>query len=138
MAGFTANITLDPASIRAIARFEDWELRLFPLMMEAERQNVADIKRLAQNEMWAGFQNPTGALENNFGTYVYGPYEAEVENDMPYAVRRNYGFSGKTDALGRYYANDPGILWAENAVDLAIPHVEANVTAAFNAVIAGI
>jgi hypothetical protein len=36
--------------------------------------------------------------------------------DSPYALRRNYGFSGMTDSLGRTFTSDPGIFYAEDAL----------------------
>jgi hypothetical protein len=58
------------------------------------------------------WQNGTGTLDGSF-TVAARPYGAEAGSDLPYSRRREFGFSGRTDSLGRYYANDPGAFYMQ-------------------------
>ena len=133
----TARITLDAATLQEIARIASWEVALGQQMIAAQTQNMYDLEHLAQDWMWTHFKNPTGRMEEAFDFLVDGR-QARLENTVPYSQRRNYGFSGRTDALGRFYPHDPGILWAENAAQLSIPYVEKNVRGAINRTITGV
>lgn len=66
------------------------------------------------------FKNPTGALNSHFGGQItswgFPVISGMVFNDSPYAWRRDRGFSGMTDSLGRFYPNDPGVYYMENAL----------------------
>jgi hypothetical protein len=70
--------------------------------------------------MYATFINPeAGTLETNFTQDVEetgNGVKGYLINDSPYAWRREEGFSGKTDSLGRFYQNDPGIGYMANTV----------------------
>lgn len=62
--------------------------------------------------MFASFYNPSGELEGNFTqeiTQDLGGIQGKLINDSPSAWRREAGFSGMTDSLGRFFPNDPGI-----------------------------
>lgn len=70
------------------------------------------LEPTAVNYMYAQFKAPNGGLEGNFShsyTDIANGVQAIVGNDLPYAWRREEGFSGKTDSMGRYFADDPGI-----------------------------
>lgn len=61
-------------------------------------QRIIDL--IPTNMHW---QNPSGVLEDSFF------YDGNsVTSDVAWAHRREVGFSGQTDSLGRYYPNDPG------------------------------
>lgn len=87
--------------------------RMLPAM--SELINKGEV--IATTRMFQKFKHPTGDLEaawiqtsvQDGDTHVTGL----LENYSPYAKRRNYGFSGRTDSLGRYYPNDPGIGYME-------------------------
>lgn len=57
----------------------------------------------AQTNTWTAFQNPTGATADSIYPWVVSPSEIEVVADTPYARRLEYGFSGMTDSLGRFF-----------------------------------
>ena len=135
---FTLHVALDDATLLALAHLKDFEARSYPFLRIAMAESLDDLEYQAQEWMWAHFMNPTGPLENAWWKSVYGPWDAELENTSAYGQRRNYGFSGQTDALGRYYPHDPGIAWAENAVANSYPDVERNFQIAFDRTIAGI
>lgn len=50
----------------------------------------------------------SGDLYDNIQPHYFSSFKAMLYTDLPYSWRREEGFSGKTDSLGRYYANDPG------------------------------
>lgn len=75
------------------------------------------IQKNAQANMQAGFQhNSSGGLSDTLQSGFTSTTESFVGSALPYARRREYGFSGQTDVLGRYYPNDPGIAYLSHAV----------------------
>lgn len=54
------------------------------------------------------WQHPTGQLEGSLKVQQESPMVTAIGSDLPYARRREEGFSGMTDSRGRYFANDPG------------------------------
>lgn len=66
--------------------------------------------------------NPTPLLDLSF-TVSARPYGAEAGSDLPYSRRREFGFSGKTDSLGRYYAHDPGAFYLQKTLQDLPSHV---------------
>ena len=138
MSDFTLNVVLDDASILAAARMANFETLLYPNLTIAMGESLDDIEFHAQEWMYGHFMNPLGPLEEAFTKHVYGGYSAELWNDLPYAQRRNYGFSGMYDSLGRFYPYDPGIAWAENAVANSYYDVDLNFKVAVDKTIAGI
>lgn len=81
---------------------------------------VDSLKRLKDGGKFFAndrFQNPSGELEKHFAGEVtswdFPVISGVMYNDSPYAWRREKGFSGMTDSLGRYFANDPGVAYME-------------------------
>lgn len=70
------------------------------------------------------FINPTGALAGSVGVDMLDEYSGTVGPTLAYSWRRDRGFSGKTDSLGRYYPLDPGIFYAELAIQDAATLLE--------------
>lgn len=111
--GFTLDIMLDAASLGRLHAFNNYEAFLEPALLNAQEASLSMIQASATDFMWSHFRNPGGALEEAWEVDIQSPYLGILTNTSPYGQRRNYGFSNKTDALGRYYAHDPGIGWAE-------------------------
>ena len=111
--GFTLDVTLDAASLFRLHSFANYETVLEPALLKAMDASISMIQAYATDFMWSHFRHPTGALEEAWEVEELTPYRTSLANTSPYARRRNYGFSNMTDALGRYYAHDPGIGWAE-------------------------
>lgn len=113
--GFSLDIALDAASLATLHRFANYEAILEPELYKAMESGISILQAGATDFMWSHFRHPTGRLENpeSWEAEVVSPYLATLGNIQPYDRRRNYGFSNMTDALGRYYAHDPGIGWAE-------------------------
>jgi hypothetical protein len=80
------------------------------------------------------FQNPTGAMESHFGgqitSWEFPVISGMMFNDSPYAWRRDRGFSGMTDSLGRFYPNDPGVYYMEDALTAEMDWIVARFTKA--------
>jgi hypothetical protein len=123
---FTLRAGFDPASMRIAQRFVTWPLFFEPRMEWATTESLDDLRVEAQNWMEAHFMNPTGDLSDSLEMEVDSPFEGWMGTYSPYGRRRNWGFSGMTDSLGRYYPLDPGIAWAENAIANAFPHIQNN------------
>lgn len=114
--GFDFHIDLDEATYKRVLAFS-----YFPTIMDAEfgvamLESVQMLQLDAWRFMYDNFKAPTGQLEESLMYVVESPYEAWMGSELPYARRRDWGFSGMTDALGRYYPYDPGIYWAENTI----------------------
>ena len=114
---------LDQAALGRLAHLADPTVALWPAMREAMTQSLDELEREAIATMYAEFIDATGQVENAFAKYP-GTFESELENTEPYSQRLNYGFSGMTDSLGRYYAYWPAYHWAETTVIDATPAVE--------------
>jgi hypothetical protein len=63
------------------------------------------------------FMEPSGTLAGDISVVMIDAYSAYTGSDLPYAPRREWGFSGKTDRLGRYYPNDPGGFFMTAAIE---------------------
>jgi len=111
--GFAIELTLDEASLATLHSFANYETVLEPALSNAMESGISMIQAYATDFMYSHFRNPTGAMESAWDAEVQSPYLAILGNTAPYSQRRNYGFSNMTDSLGRYYAHDPGIGWAE-------------------------
>ena len=113
---FSLDIALDAASLKRVAAFSYYPTILDVEFTAAMQASVELLEASTYADMWETFTNPTGQLEDSLGYGVDSPYQAWMGTDSPYGRRRNYGFSGMTDALGRFYPHDVGIHWAERAV----------------------
>ncbi len=112
--GFTMDVKLHPDSLNYLTSFTGYQAHLEPALSIAMEKGISMLQAYATDFMYSHFQNPTGPLEEDFWEVdTQGPYLTILSNTAPYSQRRNYGFSNMTDALGRYYAHDPGIGWAE-------------------------
>ncbi len=84
------------------------------------------VAQLPSNMHW---KKPTGALAGSFSVRPHTG-GAEGGTDLPYGRRREFGFSGRTDSLGRYYANDPGAFYIQTTITqlgdkVLEPYIEA-------------
>jgi hypothetical protein len=105
------NIFFDDASLATLASFPGWKG-----VLEEELDKALDIDAQIFNVAVRGAQrwkNPTGELQNSFYFFTSNRLERTVTSDDPKARRRNEGFSGMTDSLGRFYANDPGAFYLD-------------------------
>lgn len=100
-------LTFDQASLSEIAQMYGFKTLLAPAVQKAMGQGAELIAKKAQENTWEVFANPMGDLAATIQVVPQSNYEVIVGSDSPYAARREFGFSGMTDSLGRYYANDP-------------------------------
>lgn len=108
--------SLEAQSLAELTRLQGFSALLRPEITTALTQAGQLLVTTAQDNTWRVFERPTGQLAESIYFYVASPMEVQVRVGVPYGRRREYGFSGMTDALGRYYANDPGKPYLEPAV----------------------
>lgn len=116
MSGFSLNVALSAASQDRIKAMEQFPGMLEMALLPAMEKGIEHIEQAAIDVMYASFQNPSGVIEGAWEQEVQSPYLAILSNTEPYAQRLEYGFSGMTDALNRYYPYWPAYHWAENTV----------------------
>lgn len=122
MSIFGIDIRLDAASRRMLGRLQNYPSVLEPQLEFAMEHSVALLKDNATSFADSTFQNPSGQFTGSLQTTVDSPYQAQLWSEEPYAQRLEYGFSGMTDALGRYYSNWPiaapfGYRWATHTAE---------------------
>lgn len=108
-------LSLDPASLKVISDLQNAKPLLEANMTFAMRFAVSTVMDSMKYNMDAGFKNSSGGLEDSMTPDV-SPYLSTITMGKPYDWRREEGFSGLTDSLGRFYPNDPGIHYAANAM----------------------
>lgn len=107
----------DPGSLKAITDILGFEALLDPKTQSALVEAGSILVATAQAQTWAVFAHPTGALADSIYFRVASPTEVDVAVGVPYGRRREYGFSGMTDSLGRFYKNDPAKPYLQPSVD---------------------
>lgn len=105
----TFTLTFDSNGLDRLRQLADFKQFLEPNLQRAMQSNVDLLQSDARAYMYANFKNPTGPLEDAVQTSVPDAYTGTVFNEAPPAWRREEGFSGMTDSLGRFFPNDPGI-----------------------------
>lgn len=119
------DVSFDPQSISAIAQMYGFNVLLSPEVQQAMNDGGQTLVDALRNNMH--WMNPTGALSDSWAPLQTSPYEIQVGSADPKAARRNWGFSGQTDSLGRYYASDPGAFYIENGMAEASPQILSNI-----------
>ena len=99
--------SLDATSLQKLVRLQGFSALLDPAITQGLTQSGQLLVGAAQAKTWSVFANPSGTLAGSIYFYVTSPSEVAVAVGVPYGARREYGFSGQTDVLGRFYANDP-------------------------------
>lgn len=117
MADALLTIAFDPASMAEIARLFEFEVILTEEMATANQEAGDLVLAAAQANTWTAFQHPTGALASSLSAVLVSPWEVDITAGVPYAWRRERGFSGMTDSLGRFYPYDPAEPYAQPALD---------------------
>jgi hypothetical protein len=111
------HIGFDPGSLSALTQLAGFGALLDPEVQSGLTQVGTLLVNATQANTWSAFANPTGQLADSIYFYVISPTEVAVAVGVPYAQRRERGFSGMTDALGRFYPYDPAKPYAQPAVD---------------------
>ncbi len=106
---FSVNI---PNGSQIAAQLLGFTPRLEASMMQAMDEIIGRLHTASVSFMQ--WKNPTGALEQS-AYEIITPWKGTLGYAVPYALRRDLGFSGMTDSLGRFYPHDPGKFYLENA-----------------------
>ena len=106
----------DPGSLLALTRLMGFGALLDPNVLAALVASGTLLVTAAVGNTWSMFANPTGTLASSIYFWVAGPMEVDIAVGVPYGRRREFGFSGMTDSLGRFFADDPGKPYMENAL----------------------
>lgn len=97
------------------------------LIMEANLTAMNFSVNYVANQARANAPVLTGNLRRSIQGIVHSPDlgEVGVGANVSYARRRELGFSGMTDSLGRFYSNDPGKFYLHNALEQSRPAIFA-------------
>lgn len=110
-------VSFDPAAIKEIAALAGFGALLAEETQEAMREGGELLAKEAERNTWRVFEKPTGVIAASIHPVVQSPYEIIIGASARHARRREKGFSGRTDRLGRYFAHDPGKPYMQPAMD---------------------
>src|SRR5258708_3522889 len=102
------SLSLDTASLAELTKMQGFKVLLDAEIQEALIKAGRLLTDAAVANTWQVFAHPTGKLASTIYPWLASSSEMEIRVDSPYGARREYGFSGQTDSLGRVYAHDPG------------------------------
>ena len=119
MSGGLFSMTFDAASLARMATLVNAAPIFAAAYQTAMGACVAKVVTESKNVASTSFANPTGTLMRGITGYVETPWRGivGVGQQVPYARRREYGFSGMTDALGRTYTDDPGAMYLHQGLE---------------------
>lgn len=99
--------SLDPGSLDELVRLQGFAALLDPAITQALTEAGTLLTNAAVANTWSVFDNPTGALASSIYPYVISPTEVAVAVGVIYGARREYGYLGKVDSLGRVGHDGP-------------------------------
>jgi len=131
------SIAFDQASLSEIAQFYGFQT-LLTQSVQMAMKNAGDLLvQAAQDNTWAVFDHPTGALASSIGVEDQGPMEIVIGVGVPYGRRQELGGGGLTDSLGRSMTN-PAKPYLQPALDAHLSDVLSLLDAAVENAWAGI
>ncbi len=101
-----------PNGTQIAAQFLGLTPRLEASMMKAMDDIITKLHQDSVSFMQ--WKNPTGNLESTEYEIITA-WKGTMGYAAPYSLRRDKGFTGMTDSLGRFYNYDPGKFYLENA-----------------------
>lgn len=110
-------LSFDQRSLSEIAQFAGFGVFLSDEMAAAMQQAGDILTSAAVANTWSVFANPTGNLASGIHPVLDSPFEVQVMADVVYSHRREYGFQGMTDSLGRTFPNDVAKPYLRPALD---------------------
>ena len=130
LSGFTVAFT--PATMARIARLAACAPIFAEFYLAAMNACVNKVADEARQNATTNPQVRTGTLRRGIQGHVRSPWlgEVGVTNTVPYARRREKGFSGMTDSLGRFYPSDPGTFYLQRGLEASRPFIAATFAAA--------
>jgi hypothetical protein len=121
------SIQVDADWLKKAQGFSQWPDVVKIRLADALVKSLDDLRVSAQYYMMSNFVNATGALENSLVVNPYAsPWEGDLYTMSDYAFRREYGFAGKTDSLGRLYRDDFGIAYMHYALAEEVENIYLN------------
>jgi hypothetical protein len=116
------------SSIEALGRYPEFLEPALKLGMGYGINEISlNVAKVTDNR----FKSDNERFLDSTHSSVDSPYQAQFWSEAPYAQRLEYGFSGLTDALGRYYPEWPagryaatGYRWATRAAELSKKSIE--------------
>lgn len=111
------SVSFDPESLEKLVKLEGFAALLTPEIQTVLTEAGEMLVTTARANTWSAFASPTGELADSIYFYVVSPTEVDLAVGVPYGRRRELGFSGMTDSLGRYFPNDPAKPYLAPAVE---------------------
>lgn len=118
MAGFYA--AWDPSLVALINKFAAFSPLMQAQMAVAMARIGSHLVTVTRGNMH--WKNPTGALSGSIHVASTDATQVVVGTDLPYGWRREKGYTGMTDRLGRFYRYDPGQYYMTKALISTIPY----------------
>lgn len=94
-------VSFDERSLAQIAQFYSLDILRSPEIQAAMQAGGELLAETAQAITWQVFDHPSGQLALTIHPIVDSPYEIQIGSDDPKARRREKGFLGLVDSLGR-------------------------------------
>jgi hypothetical protein len=95
------NFGFDPGSLSELVQLEGFAGLLNPAVQEGLTESSTLLVNAAVANTWNVFDNPSGALASEIYAYVISPTEVAIASGIIYGRRRELGFVGQVDSLGR-------------------------------------
>jgi hypothetical protein len=95
------HIGFDPGSLSQITQLQGFSGLLDPAITQGLTEAGTLLVNTAVANTWNVFDNPTGNLASQIYFYVISPTEVAIAAGAIYSARREFGFVGKVDSLGR-------------------------------------
>ncbi len=121
------NVSWDAQSLKIIEELGYADVLLSGVLQAGMGQSASILIAAMQRLMDERFKNPTGTLASSLHQVKDSPFEVTIGSDLPYAARRNWGFVGMTDSLGRV-GTDEGIYYAEDGMNESEPEIAQRLT----------
>jgi hypothetical protein len=99
--------SFDPQSLEEIVRLQGFAGLLNPEVQQGLTEAGTLLTNAAVANTWNVFDRPSGELADSIYPYVISPTEVAVAVGVPYGRRREYGFVGRVDSLGRIGTDGP-------------------------------
>ena len=122
----------DPGSLARVTELMGMGVLLDAEIVAALKWSADLVVTTAQTNTWTAFQHPTGATADSIYPWVASPSEVEVFVGVPYGRRLEYGFSGMTDSLGRFFPYWPAEPYLGPALEEDTPLIQARMELAVN------
>lgn len=125
-------LAFQPNLLGVLSQFSQFDATVRKYIGQATTRSAARLHLGMLENTDRLFVNPTGQLASTINEVIVTEYLAHINVESPYAWRRERGFSGMTDSLGRFYPHDPGVYYAQTTIeeedvlqDVAVEYIHA-------------